>query len=565
MGESRERDGFFGKYTEHFDDDGNKIGESREREGFFGKYTEDTDAQSNKIGESREREGFFGNYTEHTDSSGNKTGESREQDGFFGKYTEHTDDAGNKVGESRERDGFFGRYTEHTGSGWTGESRRQETKPYSSSSDDNGCAVIIGWLIGIIVVVVIAIWLALNIVLPIALLNSALALTILALCYKERKTLFASLALIGGCYMLLDIFKGWFSANFVNNVVGTPVWITCFVYFNAAAIGLSVWFLVQPIWANAKKIESSDKKKSLLLMGVSILLVVIATITIPIVYHSIQNPFAAKTKDSVVSNSEIPYDIPAIKAHITSFRLYESGVVDLPQKERKYGTIFTQSQTRCINWEVQFEYPSTQNRVDFTLKAIWYRADGSIVTEQTFQTYTNKGWNGSFHSFRYGTNKLGETWQKGLYRVELYADGKKIVERPFEVRVLGDKRNSGDKTDTSNETDTDEIFALNSSNLIGTWEGTFGNNNSPSNIKIDKIEGDTFYGILNSQSASIAFTGSMNANTREIIFKETKVISPGNTKDWKLGTNKGVFSNNGKTIKGKGEDGRSSYSWKFSK
>lgn len=115
MGTSKERDGFFGKYTEHFDDDGNKVGESREREGFFGKYVEHTDSAGDKVGESRDREGLFGDYTEHTDSGGGKLGESREREGFLGDYTEHTDSEGNKIGESREREGFFGNYTEHSG------------------------------------------------------------------------------------------------------------------------------------------------------------------------------------------------------------------------------------------------------------------------------------------------------------------------------------------------------------------------------------------------------------------------------------------------------------------
>ncbi len=321
----------------------------------------------------------------------------------------------------------------------------QETN-YSSSSGDSGCGVIIGWLIGIIIAVVIAIWLAVNIVLPVALLNSALALTILALCYKERKTLFASLALVGGCYMLIDISNGWFSANFVNNVVGNPVWITCFVYLNAAAIGLSVWFLVQPIWANAKKIDASDKKKSLLLMGVSILLVASATSTIPLVYHRIQNPFLNDFK-----TKEVYYDVPSIKARVISFRFYESGVADLPPEARNYGSIFTMSQIRSVNWEVDFEYPPAPNRVDFTLKAIWYRSDGSILTEQTVQTHTETGWKNSEHHSGYGSNELGGFWQRGAYRVELYADGKKIAEKPFEVRLLGDKKTKDDKPNLSNE------------------------------------------------------------------------------------------------------------------
>jgi hypothetical protein len=116
MSESKERDGVFGKYTEHYDDDGNKIWESRKREGVFGDYTEHTDENGNVIGESRKREGIFGDYTEHTDTDGRLLGESRTREGIFGDYTEHTDSDGNKIGESRERDGVFGEYTEHRGS-----------------------------------------------------------------------------------------------------------------------------------------------------------------------------------------------------------------------------------------------------------------------------------------------------------------------------------------------------------------------------------------------------------------------------------------------------------------
>jgi len=183
-------------------------------------------------------------------------------------------------------------------------SPRQETESYSSSSDENGCAKIIGWLIGIVIVVFAVIWLAVNIVLPVALLNSALALTILALCFKKHKILFAGLALVGGCYMLMDILNGWFSANFVNKVVKDPAWISGFAYINAAAIGLSSWLLVQPIWSNAIQIRASDKRKSIMLMSISIFLVAIATITIPTVYHSIQNPFATKFN----SGGKVTYD-----------------------------------------------------------------------------------------------------------------------------------------------------------------------------------------------------------------------------------------------------------------
>ncbi len=135
MAKSVEREGFFGKYTEHYDDDGKKIGESREREGFFGKYAEHTDAEGNKVGESRDREGFFGDYVEHTDSSGSKIGESREREGFFGDYTEHTDSEGRKIGESREREGFFQDYTEHTGGFHPYDKQKKDAESETTSSN----------------------------------------------------------------------------------------------------------------------------------------------------------------------------------------------------------------------------------------------------------------------------------------------------------------------------------------------------------------------------------------------------------------------------------------------
>ena len=183
-------------------------------------------------------------------------------------------------------------------------SPRQETEHYTSSSSDNGCAVIIGWLIGIAIVVAIIIWLAVNVVLPVVLLNSALAFTILALCFKERKTLFAALALVGGSYLLADVFGGWFSAVFVNNVVGNPIWITCFAYLNAAAVGLSAWFLVQPIWINSIQIKDSDKGKSMILMGSSIALVAVATVAIPLIYHFIPTSFTVPANQTGASTTK---------------------------------------------------------------------------------------------------------------------------------------------------------------------------------------------------------------------------------------------------------------------
>lgn len=179
-----------------------------------------------------------------------------------------------------------------------GKSKKHPTKSYSSSSGEGGLTEffgkIIGWLIVAAIIVMVVVWLALNIVLPVVLLNSALILTVLALSFKQHKTLFAVFALVGGGYMILDIINGWFSANFVENVVKNPEWISAFVYINAIAIGLSTWFLVQPILSNVKLNSTSNKRKNVLLLSASILLVTIITISTPLIYHTIENPFVSK-------------------------------------------------------------------------------------------------------------------------------------------------------------------------------------------------------------------------------------------------------------------------------
>lgn len=301
MGESRKRDGFFGEYTEHFDDDGNKIGESREKEGVFGPYTEHVDAQGNKIGESRDMEGFFGAYTEHRDRNYDKVGESRDREGFFGPYREHIDVDGNPIGESREREGLFGRYTETTGKGWSGASRREEVTESGSSSSSSGCGPVAGVLLAIAAVVVIIVWLAVNIVLPVVLLNSALILTILAIAFKPQRTLFAALAIAGAAYMLLDVGNGWFSALFVSNVVKDPVWLTVFAYLCGAALGVSAWLLARPLWDEGVRIRDTNQPRAILLVSGVICLVGLGPLLVAGIYNLLPLPAPVETARGTTS------------------------------------------------------------------------------------------------------------------------------------------------------------------------------------------------------------------------------------------------------------------------
>jgi tetratricopeptide (TPR) repeat protein len=191
-----------------------------------------------------------------------------------------------------------------------------------ASASDTGCAQVVGVLIGIVIVVAIALWLLANIVIPIALLNSAVIFTILGLTLKERKTVFASLALLGGCYMLVDISNGWFSANFVNNVAKTPTWLTAFVYVNAVAVAVSTWQLVRPLLAAAATVADSNKRNGALLSGGAVSLICAAGVMLPAIYHTVRNPFldaptAVKGPDPAQATEVERPEIQEAKSRVT--------------------------------------------------------------------------------------------------------------------------------------------------------------------------------------------------------------------------------------------------------
>ena len=72
---------------------------------------------------------------------------------------------------------------------------------------------------------------------------------------------------------------------------------------------------------------------------------------------------------------------------------------------------------------------------------------------------------------------------------------------------LHKKSDTPDFSSNENDTeDTDEITALIPSSIIRIWKGTFDSNN-PASLEVNKIEGTTFYGILNVQGFRIAFIG----------------------------------------------------------
>ncbi len=164
---------------------------------------------------------------------------------------------------------------------------------------NTGCAQVIVVLVLVAIVAMVVLWLLANVVLPLALLNTAVIATIAALANRTRRPLFAALALFGGCYMLLDIANGWFSAAFVRNVVHTPSWLTAFVYVNAVAIAASVWILVQPLWVKANAVSASNKRDGTLMFILVAVCIGAPAVAVPAIYHVTRSP-------SLFGNPDVP-------------------------------------------------------------------------------------------------------------------------------------------------------------------------------------------------------------------------------------------------------------------
>ena len=189
--------------------------------------------------------------------------------------------------------------------GRTTSKHQNETDSSSEGGLSGFVGKMLGYLIVGIIILAVVLWLLQNIVLPIILLNSALILTITALIIKKRRTLFAVSALFGGGYMILDILNRWFSANFVENVVKNPEWISGIVYVNSAAIVLSAWFLVQQILSNAMFIRATNKGRGFMMSFIAYFIVIASGITIPIIYHTQPNSFVSNYFDFSLGDTKV--------------------------------------------------------------------------------------------------------------------------------------------------------------------------------------------------------------------------------------------------------------------
>jgi serine/threonine protein kinase len=125
--------------------------------------------------------------------------------------------------------------------------------------------------------------------------------------------------------------------------------------------------------------------------------------------------------------------------------------------------------------------------------------------------------------------------------------------------------NTAEAPTADNSGDTSPLTG--EANLIGKWTGTLGLANKPARLIVNKYKDGKFSGVLEQGAARVAFTGTIDTQSRRVTMKETQVLSGSG---WSLGENTGEISADGRKMSGTGSDAISSllgitYQWSFSK
>ncbi len=124
--------------------------------------------------------------------------------------------------------------------------------------------------------------------------------------------------------------------------------------------------------------------------------------------------------------------IPGVK--VTGVRFYEGPFSSSPEKSaRVYRDTFFRTLTRTIYWELDLTFPAAEQRIDFKVDAMWYRPDGSKLTQQSISAYVLPTWKGSYHNTGYGWTDTNH-WPEGTYRVDLYYQNTQIASGTFQIK-----------------------------------------------------------------------------------------------------------------------------------
>jgi hypothetical protein len=126
-------------------------------------------------------------------------------------------------------------------------------------------------------------------------------------------------------------------------------------------------------------------------------------------------------------------DAPAPSYHSAKIKFFPTGYKMCSQSQRAYRTVFSRKETTFVGWELGLELPAPGRRLDYQIKAHWFKPDGSLLTHQTAQAYCKATWTAPWSARSWGYQEPGN-WEPGTYRVEFFINGTKAAEENFTIQ-----------------------------------------------------------------------------------------------------------------------------------
>jgi hypothetical protein len=99
-----------------------------------------------------------------------------------------------------------------------------------------------------------------------------------------------------------------------------------------------------------------------------------------------------------------------------------------------YRTRFERASTRFVDWDLEIEayFNLFKKKQSFEIRAVWYKPDGGILTEQnTVFAYDPSGFGGHYIN-GWGSDDSGH-FESGTYKVDFYVLDEKVASGSFEV------------------------------------------------------------------------------------------------------------------------------------
>jgi len=162
-------------------------------------------------------------------------------------------------------------------------------------------------------------------------------------------------------------------------------------------------------------------------------------------------------------------------------------------------------------------------------------------------------------------DRLGEGGMGSVYRARRLHIGDNVIVAPASHNIENQSTTLPTPTQATGSESLIAPSSATSSDLRGTWTGTYGPLSHPATLVIKNHKGDVIEGVLEQGPVRVVFSGTVASGS--VHLKQTRVLSG---ESWSLGEDLGTVSRDGKKMSGTGKDalGESmgmSYQWSFTR